>query len=353
MGHWTVGGPRSPCAITSIVLVVVNLVDEHPAWSLPKELFAKLTEDFREVDFHWNRRREDYFRQVNRAEVIWSWSISPDIFALAQELKWFHAQAVGMRHTLFPQLVKSRVIVTNASGVSATAIAEHGLAMVLALTRQLPAMLEYQRKHHFAQREIWDLWEECGELSSRTFGLVGFGSVGRELARLLRAFSARVLAYRRRRRGSRLAERVFIGDEIDAMLAQCDFIVSSLPGTEETHHFFDDARFRAMKRGAYFVNLGRGWTVGEAALLRALGWNERTGKWESGWLAGAALDVFAEEPLPASSPLWDAPRIIISPHVAALSPNFWPRSVELFACNLRHYLAGEKLENRVSLRAGY
>jgi len=335
------------------VLVVVNLEVDHPAWSLPKELFAQLIEDFPQVDFHWNQRREDYFRQVNRADVIWSWSISRDIFALAQELKWFHAQAVGMRHTLFDELVKSRIIVTNASGVSAATIAEHTLAMVLAFTRQLPAMLGFQEQHHFAQREMWDFWRESAELSTYTFGLVGFGSVGQELARLLHAFGARVLAYRRRRRSSRLAERVFTGDEIGAMLAQCDFVVSSLPGTEATHHFFDDARFHAMKRGAYFVNVGRGWTVDEPALLRALGWNERERKWESGWLVGAALDVFAEEPLPASSPLWDAPRIIISPHIAALSPNFWRRSVGLFRRNLRHYLAGEKLENRVNVRAGY
>jgi len=138
------------------------------------------------------------------------------------------------------------------------------------------------------------------------------------------------------------------------MLPQCDLVVNALAATDSTDGFFNADVFGRMKPGAVFANFGRGCTTDEDALMRALGHNEKNGRWEKdGWLGGAVLDVFTEEPLPSGSPLWKAPNVLISPHVAAVSPHFWERQLALFTRNLWHFLAGEPLEEVVDCKAGY
>jgi D-2-hydroxyacid dehydrogenase (NADP+) len=336
------------------VLVVVNISCEHEMWALPPGHLASLQERFGGVSFHWNREQRGFHQEVSRAEVVWGWRLTPELLSLAQDLKWFHTCAAGVASSLSPELLKSKVILTNSAGVSAPTLAEHTLGMLLTLTRDLRLLADSQLQRHWCRPEVWARYREMREIGRMTVGFVGFGAVARRLAQAVHALGARVLVYRRTGREDPLAERTFTGAGINEMLPLCGIVVNALPETPETVGFFNEARLKRMKEGALFVNIGRGCTVDEPALIRALGWDERGGEWRTpGWLGGAVLDVFAEEPLPPDSPLWRAEHVLISPHIAAVSPHFWERETALFSENLRRYLAGEPLLNVVDPARGY
>jgi phosphoglycerate dehydrogenase-like enzyme len=218
-----------------------------------------------------------------------------------------------------------RVAFASSSGVHAKPLAEWALLGILAFTKGLPRLLA--DKH--ARR--WDHYP-VDELPGATLLVIGQGSIGREVTRLGEAFGMRVLAVKRDQ-----------GD-LDELLLQADAIVASLPLTDETRGLLDRDRISRMRDGAIFVNVGRGGVVDEAALVDAL---------RSGKLRGAALDVFAEEPLPSESPFWELDNVIVSPHTAALSVNENARIVDLFAENLRRYLTGDELVSRIKPDAFY
>ncbi len=335
------------------MLVVVNIEEGDGAYYLPREIFSRLMHDFEEVDFHWNKRKADYFKEVAKAEVIWGWSLSREVFELAEKLKWFHAQAVGVRKSIFPELKDSKIVFTNSRGVPSVAISEHTIALILAALRKIPLLILSKEQKKWAQEEIVAKWKEMKEVADCTFGVFGLGTIGERIARLLKAFGGRVYGYRAREKPCEYVEKVFLGEDIWDMLGECDFVINTLPATEETFHFFDERKFSTMKEGAYFINVGRGYTVDEHALMRALGYDEKKGKWREGWLSGAALDVFADEPLPRDCPLWEAPNVIISPHVSSVSPSYWNKAYALFKENLQRYLRGDELINVVDLHRGY
>jgi phosphoglycerate dehydrogenase-like enzyme len=241
----------------------------------------------------------------------------------APDLRFVQATFAGAGQQLaaagLTQQELDRVAFASSSGVHVTPLAEWALFGILAFTKGLPRLLADK------QARRWDHYP-VDELPGATLLVVGQGAIGREVTRLGEAFGMRVLGLSRSH-----------GD-LDEFLSQADAIVCSLPLTDETRGLIGRDRFARMRDGAIFVNVGRGGVVDEAALVDAL---------RSGRLRGAALDVFAEEPLPPGSPLWELDNVIISPHTAALSMNENARVVELFAENLRHYLAGEELVSRI------
>ncbi|HZP73130.1 MAG TPA: D-2-hydroxyacid dehydrogenase [Gaiellaceae bacterium] len=212
-----------------------------------------------------------------------------------------------------------RIAWTSSAGVHATPLAEWSLFGLLALAKDLPRLLRDKEQHH------WDHYP-VDELRGRTVLVVGLGEIGTEVARLAEAFGMTVLSVTRRK-----------GD-LDELLPRADAVVLTLPLTDETRGLFGRERLELMPRGAMLVNVGRGGVIDEDALVAAL---------RDGRLRGAALDVFAQEPLPPDSPLWELDNVILSPHTAALSRRENERIVELFADNLRRYLAGEELRSRI------
>jgi phosphoglycerate dehydrogenase-like enzyme len=254
-------------------------------------------------------------------------------------------------------LWRSDVAVTTSSGIHAPNIAEYVLAMMLAFAHRLPLMLAYQARAEWPSQR----WQKFAvpELRQATVGVIGYGSIGREVGRLAHAFGMRVLGLRRAvgvdqppeyelpelagRPGAE-PDLMLTPDRLAEMLAASDYVVLALPHTPATHHFIDEAALRAMKPSALLVNIGRGALVDEVALVRAL---------REGWIAGAALDVFEQEPLPADSPLWKMDNVIISPHIAGFTPRYDERAAALFAENLHRYLAGEPLLNQVERGRGY
>ena len=249
------------------------------------------------------------------------------------------------------------VRVTTASGVHGPNMAEYSLMMMLAWAHALPETLEYQRQG------VWPAERRKvlvpGELRGATLGVVGYGSIGREAARLASTLGMRVLACKRDP-GQRqdmgwslpgtgdpqgeLPERIYALADLRDMLAQCDYVLLTLALTPATRHIINADTLRALKPTAVLVNVARGGLVDEPALIEAL---------RSGTLRGAGLDVFETEPLPADSPLWSLPNVLLTPHISGVTPAYSDRLMALFADNLKRYLAGETLLNLVDVGAGY
>ena len=263
----------------------------------------------------------------------------------SQALRWVQARNAGAGQQVAQALeldraALERVAVTTASGVHAVPLAEFTLMGLLAFAKRLPRMQRDKARRYWPPQE-----QPSGELSGQTLLIVGAGAIGVEIARLAKAFGMTVLAIKRD-----VGEPVEHVDELHPierlheLAARADALAAVLPGTDATRGLLDADVFAALKPGAVFVNVGRGTAVDEDALVSAL---------RDGTLAGAALDVFAQEPLPPESPLWEIENVILSPHDTARVPAEEARQVELFCDNLRRYLAGEELRNRVDLEHLY
>lgn len=294
--------------------------------------------------------------RTTRAEVMYAISAIPRP-ELAPNLRWVQTHWAGIDHLREHSLWDSDILVTNASGIHAPNIAQYVMAQILAWAHRTPRWFDYQQRGEWPRGR----WEKFvpDELRGKTLGIAGYGSIGREVARLARCFGMRVLATKRDARhiedeqysltgmgdpAGTLAARIYPGEATRSMVAECDYVVITLPLTERTHHLFDEQMFRAMKPTAFLVNVGRGDVVKESDLVRAL---------KKGWIAGAGLDVFATEPLPADSPLWKLDNVILSPHVSGFTEAYDERATNLFVENLQRYLRGEPLLNVVNREQGY
>jgi len=252
-------------------------------------------------------------------------------------LRWLHVGGVGVDWTLFPALVESDVVLTNCRGVFDVSLPEHLLSLMLALAKDLPSTLAAQARHEWQHRLV-------EPLAGRRAVILGAGSIARNTARLLRALGMEVTLVGRSARPDTASGPVRAISDLPGLLPRADWLVALLPLTSETRGLIGARVFASLPPGARFVNFGRGPTVDQEALVAAL---------RSGALAGAALDVFAQEPLPADSPLWDMPNVIVSPHIGGDERDTLKRMADIFLDNLRRYLGREPLANVVDKRLGY
>jgi phosphoglycerate dehydrogenase-like enzyme len=293
------------------------------------------------------------------AEILYTSSVFPPSEA-APKLKWIQLHSAGVDHAIGQSIIQQNenLQVTTTRGLHATNISEYILGMILALGHHYPRMTNDQLRREWNHDR--DRYQPL-ELRGATVGIIGYGAIGRETARLVKAFGGRVLAAKHNAKEAteresftyfegtgdpegEMFDRLYPPQALATMVKDCHFVVNTMPLTESTHHLMDERIFRAMKKGAYVINIGRGSTVDEAALIEAL---------QDGHLGGAALDVFEQEPLPAESPLWTMPNVIISPHIAGISKDYNRRAAEVFIENLRRYLDGEPLLNTMSRSTGY
>jgi D-3-phosphoglycerate dehydrogenase len=253
-------------------------------------------------------------------------------------LQWIQSSAAGMDHCLAPSVVESEIVVSSASGVLADQVAEHTLALATGLLRSLPLFFRAQQKKEFIRRPTCDLHRA-------TIGIVGFGGNGRRLAEVLRVFKGRILATDMFPSDKpEYVESLWPADRLHDLLAKSDIVILAAPLTSTTRGMIDAAALAAMKRGSILINVARGPLVVESAMVEAL---------RSGHLAGAGLDVTEIEPLPPSSPLWDMPQVIITPHVGGQSATRIDDMTNFFCENLRRWLAGEPLLNLIDKRLGF
>ncbi|HEY7738680.1 MAG TPA: D-2-hydroxyacid dehydrogenase [Candidatus Limnocylindria bacterium] len=267
-------------------------------------------------------------------------SVLDHVIARAPALRWIHSISAGVDRVVTPLTRERGLQVTNARGVFSPPIAEYVVLMCLAIARRLPQLFDLQRER---------TWQPLRgeELSGLTVGIVGYGSIGAEVARLLEPFGTRIVATRRRPElgsGGRANVAVWGIDRLHDLLRGADIVLIAAPLTDETAGLIGPSELQEMPGHAWLINIARGRLVDETALRRALA---------NGWIGGAVLDVFDEEPLPADSPLYDTPNLVITPHTSWSSDKVVERSIDLFVANLERYLAGQPLENQVDLEAGY
>lgn len=252
-----------------------------------------------------------------------------------ERLRWVHCDHAGIEKSARPEVFESGLLVTGSAGRSAPALAEHAMLFMLALCYHLPRFLDAQRKH------TWGIkgQDELRGLIGKTVGILGLGNTGQELAIRCKAFGMEVLAWRRRAQTHAVVDHLYAadnGDGIDALLGRSDFVVLALPLSDQTWHLLGEREFACMKNSAFVVNMARGNVIDEPALLKAL---------QDGEIAGAGLDTFGEEPLPSSSPLWDAPNVLITPHVTPQVPDRTGAALDILCENIRRYRADETLVN--------
>jgi len=284
-------------------------------------------------------------RELSDTDIFVGYSLRAPQLKDAKKLKWIHSTAAGVAQLMYPELRDSGILVTNPSGIFSVPMAEHTMGLLVALARNFPESVRLQDRGHWGQQEIWDRPQRLVELNGQLLLIMGYGSIGRELARRARAFEMRVWGVTRSGQGDPApAERIIPAAKLDEVLPEADYVVLAAPETPKTKRLMDAARIAKMKRGARLVNVGRGSLLDEAALIRAL---------ESGALAGAALDVTGTEPLAPDSPLWRAPNLFITPHTSGVSDRLWDRQTALLMDLLERWFAGRELFNRVDFARGY
>ena len=319
----------------------------HPfdQWNAPAWFPKRLRQEFPQVSVV---HLPDYKRvdeEIVDAEIAIAWSIRPAQVSAAKNLRWIHSPAAAVHQLMFPEFVNSEIILTNAREVHGPVVAEHVIALIFALAKKIPESALLQQKHVWGQQILWDELPRVREVAGATVGIVGLGSIGRAVARSARALGMKVIAMREHpEKGSEGADVVFGPAQIGEIFRQADYIVLAVPVTDGTKAIANAERLALKKPGACLINVGRGPLVDEPALAAAL--REKT-------IGGAALDVFPKEPLPADSPLWDVPNLLITPHTAALTDKLWERHYALFSENLRRYLGGQPLLAVVDKQKGY
>lgn len=284
----------------------------------------------------WSRP-EEFAAGLYEAEYLFVLHAPREHWAKAKRLRLIQGFGTGVDHLLPAEGLAERVVIANERGMSAPTMAEFGLALVLALLKQLPFFVAAQRERAWRPRTP-------ETLSGKTLGVLGVGAIGVALAERAHALGMRVIGTQRTPRKHPALSWVETQSGTARVLAESDVVVILLPLTDETRGGLGAAELARMKPGAYLVNLARGGIVDEAALCEAL---------ESGHLAGAAFDVFASEPLPPQSPLWEAPNLWITPHSAGDFPRLLDVSIQLFAENVARLERGEEVASRVDRSRGY
>ena len=282
---------------------------------LPEEIISTINTVFYSSDL-WPERSRGFVLSILKSTSV----------------KWMHTFSAGVDSPFFVQLMERGIRLTNSSGATASPIAQTTILYMLALSRNVRAWFQHQEKHEWARQEF-------AELDGARLAVIGMGPIGIEIARLGVALNMNVEAIRRTPTGSEPCP-TFSFDQLHSVLARADWVAVALPLTDDTRQIFNAETFAIMKSGAHFVNVGRGELVDEESLVAAL---------QSGHLAGAALDVFATEPLPSDSPLWDMDNVIITPHSSSASAQSGLRSEDIFLKNLARYVAGEPMVNEVKL----
>ena len=325
--------------------LLITLYHRFELWNAPDWLAERIRTDFPRVSVVQLPNYERLTEEIADAEIFFGWSLRAEQLAQAKKLRWIHSTAAAVHQLMIPELRDTSIVVTNARDTHGPVVAEHAMALIFALAKRLPSAMRFQHQHVWGQSQLWHQTPPPRELAGATLLVLGLGSIGQGIARSARALGMHVIGVREHpQKGSGDAHEVHAITQIDELLPRADYVVIAAPLTDVTRNLFDAARLARMRPDAYLINVARGPIVDEAALAQAL---------KNKQIAGAALDVFAAEPLAADSPLWDLENLLITPHSAALSERMWQRHYALMSENLRRYLSGKPLLNVVDKKKGY
>ncbi|GAC1648176.1 MAG: D-2-hydroxyacid dehydrogenase [Ktedonobacteraceae bacterium] len=291
---------------------------------------------------------EEFLARLQEADVLCSYWVPDNWRAFTKRLRWLQCSAAGVDSLLPTGILdaESGIVVTTAVGINTTPIGEYVFGSMLMFNRTWPEMVRLQDRHVWPRSVAW--YKLGGrELAGQTVGIIGLGSIGRRVAHLGRAFGMRILGTRRTMQADVQdpdVDQLYTTAQLHEMLGKSDYVVISVPLTQETDHLIGEAELRAMQPHSYLVNVARGRVIDEHMLVRAL---------QEGWIAGAGLDVVEEEPLSPNSPLYTMPNVILTPHISGISVKYDERLTNLFADNLRRFRSGEALHNQYEAKRGY
>lgn len=325
--------------------ILISIQQPVMHWQIPAEGVETLRKRFPHIQFIHATSSEERAAAWPVCEAAFTWILKDHELAEAPKLRWVHTSAVAVETLCLPELFARHIVVTNTRGVQALPIAEHVLAVTLALAKQLPFVIENQQQARWAQNEFVATrlpWL----LKGRTLGLIGVGTIGAEIAKRAEAFGMRVIALRRRPAYGTIGHvvRVYGKPDLDDFLSQCHVLVICAPLTPETQSLMGEKQFAQLPQGAVVINVGRARIIDTAALIAAL---------HSGHLAGASLDVFPQEPLLPDHPLWTTPNVILTPHTSGFRQGHWDEVIDLFGDNLDRFLRNEPLKFRIEPELGY
>ncbi len=338
--------------------LVIDMASAPPMWAMPPwaelEIRRALPADWEVAvvpappDTPDGRPSAAALEAVRGAEILLGMGVPRELFLAAttepNRLRWVHTGAAGVGSALFPEMLATPVVLTNSAGVMGHPMAETIIAMVLYFARGLDRAVASMRTRTWTKDAIYEPAAGVREVSDATIGVIGLGGIGRQVAARAQALGMRVLATRRSPGAVDGIEVLHGRAGLLTLLAESDYVVLTLPATPASRGLIGPAELAGMKPNAVLINVARGSILDEDALVEAL---------RAGRLRGAGLDVFAQEPLPPESPLWDLPNVLILPHVSAVTPRYWRREADLILDNLRRYLAGEPLRNVVDKAQGY
>jgi len=284
-----------------------------------------------DVDVVLAENEESTKQEIGAAEILFG-NLTPALFKLAKKLRWVQSPSAGQEGHLFPEFTESDILLTNMAGIYNEEIADHVYAFILGFTRQIPRFTRNQAKRYWQPSSGF----KVDYLAGKTLGIIGLGGIGGEVAKRAPCFGMRVVATRAHpeRPKPDYVDQVWGPGGLGHLLAESDFVVNCTPETPRTRKMIGSKEVRAMKRTAYIINIGRGAVIDLAALTQAL---------KDGVIAGAGLDVFEIEPLPADHPLWEMENVIITPHMASNTDIYPARRVDRFLDNLSRYLQGKPL----------
>lgn len=336
--------------------VAIFLKNPFKIWRLPDGAEEKLRSRFPDVSFKITESNEELKEILKDSEILLCWRFKEELLPLAKRLKWVHTALAGIEDFMYPEFMNSRIVLTNSSGVASNGIAEHVIGVVLCFSRKIFDSIQHQLKGKYERFKIWESESIPFEIEGKTVGILGYGSIGREIGSKCKALGMKVIALRRKKsesceeknegRGERKgdADLIFHKDQLHELLKKSDFVVITLPLTPDTQGMIGEEELEQMKKDAYLINIARGEIVEEDALIKAL---------NKGWIAGAALDVFEKEPLPQNHPFYSMPNVLITPHISGTNPEYMNRVVEIFSENLERFLKGKQLKNIINKKLGY
>lgn len=286
----------------------------------------------------------DFSHAAAQADILCNWSGSRshlrEVFLISRSLRWIHSRSAGLEQSLFPELIQSEVLLTNGSGVFSPSLGEFAIAAMLYFAKDFRRMIRNQ------MAGVWEQFD-ITMISGQTLGIVGYGSIGRAVAARAHALDMKVLGLKRsapRSNQDSFVDQVYEPGQLLEMLSRCDYIVVTVPLTEETRGLIAAPEFAVMKKSAVLISLGRGPTIDERAMIEALSENK---------IKGAALDVFDQEPLPPGHPFYSMENVLLSPHCADHTPDWLDNAMRFFLSQLERFKQGKTLLNVVDKRLGY
>src|SRR5260370_11103197 len=333
---------RTKPSATKLVICVWHLFSEWRPKPAVAEAIRKRWPEMRVLHLP---NYDHLAEELPDTDIFVGYSLRPEQLKDAKKLKWIHSTAAGVAQLMYPEIRESGIMVTNPSGIFSVPMAEHTMGLLLALARNFPDSVRGQDRARWGQQEIWDQPQHLTELNGKVLLIVGYGSIGREVAKRAEVVGMRAWGVTRSGKGEQAhAERIFVAGQLREALPDADYVLICAPETAETKHLIGAAEIAKMKRGARLINVGRGALLAEAAQGQAL---------DTGALGGAALEVTATEPLPAESPLWKAPNLFITPHTSGVSDRLWDRQGTILIDLLERWFGGRELFNRVDFARGY